>query len=72
MKIDFCPFCGGKAKLVILSHENGDTTQWHKIMCENVFECGANLGTAISKWQNNYNECVEQLIKRWNRRISNE
>jgi len=66
-----CPFCGGKARYVISSHENRDTTKWHKIMCENVFECGAEMGTAISAWQANYKEDVERLKEQWNRRINN-
>ena len=64
-----CPFCGGKAEFVILDHVNSDTTQWHKIMCENVFGCGAELGSAISGWQADYEEDVQRLKDRWNRRV---
>lgn len=63
-----CPFCGGKARLVISEHENSDTTRWHKIMCEDVFGCGAEIGTAISAWQSDYKEAVQRLMDRWNRR----
>ena len=63
-----CPFCGGKAKFCINPHENSDTTQWHKIYCENVFECGAALGTALSPWDAHYEEEIDELYERWNRR----
>lgn len=66
-----CPFCGGKARFVISSHENSDTTRWHKVMCEE-WECGASLGTALSGWSPDYNEQVEELKQRWNRRTNNE
>lgn len=68
MELKPCPFCGGKAKLVISSFQNSDTTQWHKIMCENAFDCGAEIGTAISGWSAYYEKEVEQLKARWNRR----
>lgn len=63
-----CPFCGSKARLVVLEYENSDTTRWHKIMCEDVFGCGAEIGTAISAWQADYKEAVQGLKDRWNRR----
>ena len=63
-----CPFCGAKAKLVISSYENSDTTRLHQIMCENIFECGASIGRPISGWQADYKEDVERLKKQWNRR----
>lgn len=66
-----CPFCGKKAELVISKHENSDTTQWHKIMCEDTFGCGAEMGDAISGWQHDYNDAVNRLIDRWNRRTCN-
>lgn len=64
-----CPFCGGKAKHVISSRMNGDTSKWHKIMCENSFQCGAELGTAISGYQPDYEDCIKNLKERWNKRI---
>ena len=63
-----CPFCGGEAKLYINSHENSDTTHWHKIKCQN-FECGAELGDALSKWSPDYDSQVEKLKERWNKRV---
>jgi len=65
-----CPFCGSEAKLVILDHENSDTTHWHKIMCKDPFKCGAELGTAISFYQPDYDEDVARLVARWNRRVN--
>lgn len=65
-----CPFCGSDAKLVILDHENSDTTHWHKIMCKEPFKCGAELGTAISFYQPDYDENVARLVGRWNRRAN--
>ena len=32
-EIKRCPFCGGDAELGISVHENGDTTQWHRVKC---------------------------------------
>lgn len=61
-----CQFCGGRAKLVIDEHENGDTSRWHSIYCTN--GCGANMGKAISAWAPDYNLQVQALAKRWNRR----
>lgn len=66
-----CPFCGGKAKLIISDEENADTTQWHRIMCEDVFGCGASMSTTISGWSLNYEERVIEFIDRWNRRANN-
>ena len=65
-----CPFCGGKAKFVINSHVNSDTTQWHKVMCEDVFGCGAELGDALSGYSPDYEEQVKALKKKWNRRVN--
>jgi len=63
-----CPFCGGKAQLVIDPYECGDTTHWHNIICENVFKCGAQMGESISYWQSDYEEAVDRLRMRWNKR----
>ena len=65
-----CPFCGGRAKFVILDYVNQDTTQWHKVMCENVFECGAELGEALSGYSRYYEDQVRELKNRWNRRAN--
>lgn len=71
-KLKPCPFCGSEAELVVLDHMNSDTTRWHKVMCKNVFGCGAELGSAISSWSCNYEKEVDQLMARWNRRVSDD
>ena len=67
-KLKPCPFCGGEAEFVILPHVNSDTTQWHKVMCKDVFGCGAELGYALSGYSPDYEEQVKALKNRWNRR----
>lgn len=62
-----CPFCGGEAKFYVSSHENSDTTQWHKIKCQN-HDCGAEIGDALSGWSPDYDKQVEELKAKWNKR----
>jgi len=71
MELKPCPFCGGEAELYISPHENGDTTQNHYIVCKDTFGCGARIGDAISGWQQDYDEAVQRLVDRWNRRADN-
>ena len=66
-----CPFCGSEAKYVISDHVNSDTTRWHKIMCKDVFGCGAELGDALSGYSPDYEDQVQKLKDKWNRRVVN-
>lgn len=66
-----CPFCGKKAKFFIDDFENKDTTKLHKIVCEDRFNCGAEMVDFFSNWQPDYIEEVEKFKQRWNRRINN-
>ena len=63
-KLKDCPFCGGRARLVIDPRESGDTTHVHKIVCD----CGASVADAISYYQPDYEQDVEKLKARWNTR----
>jgi Lar family restriction alleviation protein len=67
-----CPFCGSNAEFHVNPHENSDTTHWHKIYCTDRFGCGAEIGTALSGWQRDYEKQVEEFKQRWNRRVNNE
>ena len=66
-----CPFCGSEAKFVISDHVNSDTTRWHKIMCKDAFGCGAELGDALSGYSPDYEDQVQKLKDKWNRRAVN-
>ena len=72
MELKTCPFCGGEAELYISLYENGDTTQNHYVRCKDTFGCGASIWDAISGWQQDYDEAVQRLVDRWNRRVDNE
>ncbi len=69
-EIKNCPFCGGKAELIISDHECSDTTHIHKIHCENIYDCGANLVAYLSFYKNDYDEALNRFIDRWNRRAN--
>lgn len=64
-----CPFCGGRARYAVSMHMNGDTTKTHKVMCEDVFRCGAEMIDIISPYQRDYDDAVEALKQRWNNRV---
>lgn len=52
-----CPFCGGNAKIVPMSKQRG---KWFGyVQCENVLECGAEIGGCDLK----------EAIRRWNERV---
>lgn len=67
-----CPFCGGSAKYVVSEHMNGDTSQAHRIVCADFLNCGAEIRTYISQYSPSYENEKEELINRWNRRVSND
>ena len=67
-----CPFCGGEVEYTVLSEVHQDTTKTHKIYCKNVFNCGCSMIDLISPYQPNYNEEVEKLKERWNKRAAAE
>lgn len=71
-KLKPCPCCGCDAEYVISEHMNSDTTQEHRIICTNVFNCGLEMHTYISPYAKSYKNKVEQFIKRWNRRVDND
>lgn len=54
-----CPFCGGKAEIIIFSAEYGTVT----VGCTNE-ECDITMGKAFFS--------DEEAIQHWNRRTNNE
>jgi len=54
-----CPFCGGKAEIIIFSAEYGTLT----VGCTNE-ECDITMGKAFFS--------DEEAIQHWNRRVNNE
>lgn len=54
--------------MYISDHENSDTTHKHSILCKDTFGCGARIDDAISYYQRDYNEALQKLAARWNRR----
>lgn len=58
-KLKSCPFCGGKAEIIIFSDECGTVT----VGCTNE-ECDITMGKAFFT--------DEEAIQHWNRRVNNE
>ena len=71
IKLESCPYCGGEAEFHISNYENGDTTHLYTIMCKDAFGCGAKMSDSISYWEADYEDAVNKLVQRWNRRAIN-
>lgn len=65
-----CPFCGGKAKIVIEEKENSDTTHRTYIRCEDTFECGASIFGYVSYYA--FDRNMQELVDKWNTRGINK
>lgn len=63
-----CPFCGCEAEYYKSHIVNKYTTQLHSIKCNNTFGCGASIEDFISPYSRDYEQQINQLYYRWNRR----
>lgn len=68
MKIKRCPFCGGESIDFDIDYGNyGYTPNIYHIECE----CGASM-TLVDDFKKSNEECRDELIKRWNKRIEDK
>lgn len=63
-----CPFCGGKAEVVSIHHENADACKWYaEVICS---KCTASVGQNPMYYRMTREESERSASEAWNRRIT--